>query len=263
MTGELDDGVCVCGRDMPPESPSDWACSEPCQSAWLHHQANPQYPHPREIRENAEARAAAGRLNAPPFPGRAAGGGACLPPIADGTEVHTDTGPYVRVGNAWQPAGMWTPAAGNPDLVRAVAYQRWCPQCRTRRDSQIVVNRDAPADGERWDFQTQTCTTCGHVWRGRPLVGVIESRGEPWPALRLRLSDGYRSVATTFPEPAPEVVGAGGLVERLQRTWPRLERQMGGGFCDADQPTRSQLVRADRARRRQWDVTADPGQVMR
>lgn len=256
MTGEeLAPGVCVCGRDIPAHSPSDWACSEPCQTAWLHHQANPEYPHPREIREAAEARIAANRLNPPPFPGRPAGAGGVLPPIADGTEVDTDHGLYVRVGHAWRPAGMWTPATQYQELTRAVAYQRWCPRCRGRRDSRIDINPDRPAErGQRWEHQRQVCVTCEHAWQGRPLVGVIEARGEPWPALRLRLTDGFRSATTTFAEREISGAVAGRLTERLRRTWPRLERQLGGGYCDADEPTSAQQAHADRVRRRQWDV---------
>lgn len=262
MTDQVDqlpDGECVCGRDIPADSPSDWACSEPCQSAWLHHQANPEYPHPREIRENAEARAAAGRLARPPFPGRPDPA-----PIADGTEVNTDHGLFVRVGNSWQPAGAWIPLAGRAELTAAVAYQRWCPQCRARRDSQIEANMAGPAEGRRWDFQQQqTCLTCEHVWAGRPLVGVIETRGEPWPALRLRLTDGYRSVSLTLSDrhltqPDDQV-----LNRQHPVWWQRLERQLGGGICDADEPSIGQLERAGRARRRQWDVPSGHGQVTR
>src|SRR5881394_2374110 len=55
LTGEdLPAGQCVCGRPLPDNPLSDWACGEPCQSAWLMHQANPDYPHPREIREAAD-----------------------------------------------------------------------------------------------------------------------------------------------------------------------------------------------------------------
>lgn len=257
MTEELPAGVCVCGREIPAVSPSDWACSEPCQAAWLHHQANPEYPHPREIRQAAEERAAQARRNPPPFPGRPAGGGRVLPPIAEGTEVDTDQGLYVRVGCSWRPAGMWTPAGGREELVQSVAYQRWCPRCRGRRESRIGPTPAAGAGGEhhRWDNQQQTCTGCGHVWQGRPLIGVIESRGEPWPALRLRLTDGYRSVTTTFAEREMASTSGSRLVDRLRRTWPRLERQLGGGYCDADEPSAAQQARAARVRRQQWDVT--------
>lgn len=268
MTEQLPDGVCVCGRDIPAVSPSDWACSEPCQTAWLHHQANPEYPHPREIRAAAEERLAQARRNPPPFPGRPPGAGGTLPPIADGTEVNTDHGLFVRVGSSWRPAGMWTPMRGRDDLVREVAYQRWCPQCQARRDSRIetapdpqIVDPDDAAEARRWDFQQQTCTTCGHVWQGRPLVGVIESRGEPWPALRLRLTDGYRSAATTFGERDTVNVDSTRLTERLRRSWLRLERQLGGGLADEDTPTPSESIRASRVRRRQWDVPS--GRVTR
>lgn len=44
---------CVCGQPITERSPSDWACSEPCQSAWQMHSNDPTYPHPREIRERA------------------------------------------------------------------------------------------------------------------------------------------------------------------------------------------------------------------
>lgn len=263
MTGEeLAAGVCVCGRDIPKHSPSDWACSEPCQTAWLHHHANPEYPHPREIREAAEQRLAEQRRNPPPFPGRPAGGGGVLPPIAEGTEVNTDHGLFVRVGHAWRPAGMWTPATGHRELTEEVAYQRWCPRCRGRRPSRIEASADVDlvsdfAESSRWEHQQQECVSCGHVWQGRPLIGVIESRGEPWPALRLRLTDGHRSATTTFAEREITAAVAGRLAERLRRTWPRLERQLGGGYCDADEPTSAQQARAQRARRRQWDVTDD------
>lgn len=265
MTEELAAGMCVCGRDIPDVSPSDWACSEPCQTAWLHHQANPQYPHPREIRAAAEQRLAEQRRNPPPFPGRPGGGGP-LPPIPDGTEVNTDHGPYVRVRNMWHPAGMWLLLSRHDELTDQVAYRRWCPHCQARRDSRIDVNPDPrnvdPAtETDRWEFQQQTCTTCGHTWQGRPLVGVIESRGEPWPALRLRLTDGYRSAATTFGERDIANVDSARLTERLRRSWLRLERQLGGGLADADTPTPSESVRASRVRRRQWDVPS--GRVAR
>lgn len=58
MLGTLTDlpvGECVCGRPLPAAAVSDWACSEPCQSAWLHHALDPtNYPSPREIRASAD-----------------------------------------------------------------------------------------------------------------------------------------------------------------------------------------------------------------
>lgn len=240
------EGVCVCGRDLPKESPSDWACSEPCQSAWLHHQADPGYPHPREIREQAEARAA-GRMGtgvaAPAVPAGAAGAryarGGLIPP---GTEIDVDGRPFVRVGAHWQPAGMWTPLRS--ELADAVAYQRWCPRCR-RRHVPVDVSGPPGSDLER----AQVCPSCDHAWQGPPLVGMVETRGEPWPSIRMRLTDGNRSTTVTFSEQEIETAG-GEMAERMRRCWIRMERRLGGGFADADEPSDQQVQRA--ARRRSW-----------
>lgn len=59
---------CVCGRRIPPGAASEWACSEPCQSAWQMHANDPSYPHPRDIRARADARVADTAL--PPGPSR-------------------------------------------------------------------------------------------------------------------------------------------------------------------------------------------------
>jgi hypothetical protein len=119
-------GVCVCGQPLPEQGPSDWACSEPCQTARLHHQTNPEYPHPREIREAAEARLAQIKAATRRHVGPPVG-------IPDGAEVDADDGSYVRVGGCWVPAGMWAPIS--PRHVQyqragAVWYRRWCPVCR-------------------------------------------------------------------------------------------------------------------------------------
>lgn len=65
-------GECVCGRPLPATAVSDWACSEPCQSAWLHHALDPEvYPSPREIRAAADR--AAERARRPAAGGETAG----------------------------------------------------------------------------------------------------------------------------------------------------------------------------------------------
>ncbi len=258
MTGPPPDGMCVCGRDLPAGCPSDWACSELCQSAWIHHQANPEYPHPRQIREAIEARAARARAAAQQIRDECAGP---APVIRSGTEVDTDDGPYVRVGSHWRPAGLWTPLPdGESDLVSSVAYRRWCPQCRLRRDARTVPAPGLPGSGHRWASQQQKCVACDHVWPGLPLVGIIESRGEPWPALRLRLTDGNRSATITFSERQVQRAGEM-MVNRMRRNWLRLERQLGGGYADADEPSPTQLARAARRRRRVWDPDST-GQVV-
>ena len=95
----------------------------------------------------------------------------------------------------------------------------------------------------------QVCPGCDHVWQGRPLVGVVETCGEPWPSIRMRLTDGARSTTITFTE--QEIVAAGaGMAERMQRCWVRLERRLGGGFTDQDEATEQQIQRA--SRRRPW-----------
>jgi hypothetical protein len=101
--------------------------------------------------------------------------------------------------------------------------------------------------------KVQTCNECRHTWDGRPLHGLIETRAEPWPALRLRLTDDLRSSTITFSEQQVQRAGEH-LADRLRRGWLRLERQLCGGYADADQPTSAQLARAARARARAWDV---------
>jgi hypothetical protein len=242
VTDQLAVGMCVCGQHIPTESPSDWACSEQCQSAWLHHQADPQYPHPREIRQAAEARLAQAKADlqrqlAPPRR------------VPDGVRVTDDDGgTYVRVGGAWMPVGMWgqiTPGHAYYQLAAPCWYRRWCPTCRGRRQAQVHTDGDT--------VRVQVCDTCGHRWDGRPLHGIIETRGEPWPALRLRLTDGYRSAAWSCSEQEIHRSGTA-MPERMARAWLRLERQLGGGYCDADQPNQAQRARAERRRHRDWDT---------
>lgn len=239
-TETLPVGQCVCGRRIPERSPSDWACSEVCQAAWQHHQADPQYPHPRDIRAAVQARLAGVRLDAAHDRETAAG----LPAVAEGTEIDVDGQPYVRVGAHWQPAGQWTPAHG----YTSCTYDRWCPACRRRVASLIY-----PADDQ------QECAECGHRWAGRPLLGAIELRGEPWPALRLRLSDGQRSVSTMFSlEETRQVFGDEQLMsERVAWCWLRMERQLGGGYADQDEPGERQRRRQQRRLNRVWHLHVD------
>jgi hypothetical protein len=235
VTEDLPAGQCVCGRPLPADPLSDWACSEPCQSAWLHYQADPEvYPHPREIRAAAEARAAGLRRTVPPAPAA----------VRDGTEIDVDGQSYVRVGAHWQPAGMWAPL--RTELADAAQYRRWCPQCRDRRATTLLTGpRGGPFE------QMQFCGVCDHRWLGVPLVGVVEVRGDPWPGIRLRLSDGSRSTTSTFSE--YEIAAAGvSLVERIERCWLRLERRLCGGYSDVDQPSEQQRAHAGRRVARSW-----------
>lgn len=226
-TTELPAGQCVCGRPLPDEPLSDWACSEVCQSAWQMHQVDPSYPTPKQIRDAAEARIAQIRRTVPDRVER----------IPDGCEIDVDGDRYVREDGRWVPAGMWSPL--RTDLAQAVQYQRWCPTCRRRRLAVIL-------DGPR-----QVCDGCQREWQGPPLVGVVESRGEPWPGLRLRLSDGSRSIAVTFTE--QEVTAAGpAMADRIDRCWLRMERQLCGGYADVDQPSERQLALAGRRLSRTW-----------
>lgn len=244
-------GVCVCGRVIPPESPSDWSCRELCQSAWMMWRANPDYPHPREIRAAADRalRVAAGqastRRSAVPPP---ADGGLVSGPdtVEQGTEIDVDGVGFVRVGVHWQQTGPWSQRHG--ELAEALEYQRWCPTCRCRQGSELhqSLSPDAPPG---W----QQCTTCGYQWPGRPLVGVVETRGDPWPGIRLRLTDGFRSTTRTVSEDTLAVMSAGGpeqVVVSLARHWIRLERHLSGGY--ADQDPASESARA-RGRARMWD----------
>lgn len=234
------DGECVCGRRLPDGSPSDWACSEVCQSAWLHHNADPDYPHPRDIRAAAEQRAAQNRRLSPAGPTSAT--------IADGTEIGAACNPYVRVGACWQPAGMWTPQGVTS------TYRRWCPQCRTRTETLLLIG--PPGDRDR-----QRCDQCEQVWPGRPLVGVVETRSDPWPALRLRLSDGHLSVSAAFSmEESAQIFGDHPtMADRVGRCWLRLERQLCGGYADQDQPDQRQQQRQARRLARVWRWHTDPG----
>jgi hypothetical protein len=138
---------------------------------------------------------------------------------------------------------MWTPA-GDP-LAGVGAYRRWCPTCRTRRDTMLYENTD-----------TQECVQCGYQWLGRPLLGVVETRGAPWPAVRLRLSDGHRATTLSFNGSAATVLSdhaAGGL----DHAWLRLERELGGGYADLDRVTaRRERIRARRLAR-SWRNTAE------
>lgn len=208
-----DPGFCVCGRPLPEERLSDWACSEVCQSAWMQHNTNPDYPHPRDIRE-AAARRAAGTPPREHLPAARR--------VAEGTEIDVDGQLFVRVGTYWQPAGMWEVLRGG--IADVATYRRWCPRCVARVDSLIY-----PADNR------QECAQCGHQWPGRPLLGQIEQRGEPWPSLRMRLFDGQRSALFVFHEQALGAAPLAGVdAGRVALWWLRLERQLGGGYADAD-----------------------------
>ncbi len=243
MTGDEDlpAGQCVCGRDLPEHALSDWACSEPCQSAWLMHHTNPTYPHPREIRAAAEARLARGPTPVPDPGGLMTTTRPGM--IPDGTEITVDGNPFVRVGSHWRPAGMWTPDPDQPAGI--VRYRRWCPNCQDRQGSLIHPDDDR-----------QECASCGFRWPGRPLLGEVESRGAPWPGIRLRLFDGHRSAVAMLPDHAVQQAGDQ-LAEMSQRAWLRLERRLCGGYADADQPTEQQQRRALRQLRRAWHPCTD------
>lgn len=238
MTSDvLAEGVCVCGTVLDGAAPSDWVCSEVCQDAWFHHQADPEYPHPRDIRAAANAARATMPIGAerPAAPSPAT--------VAEGTEIAVDGSRYVRVGSHWQPAGMWTPL--RDQLAADVGYRRWCPPCGIRVPSSIY-----PANDQ------QECDVCGHQWPGRPLLGEVETRGQPWPGIRMRLTDGHRSTVVVF---SPQEVAAGGdrTVQRMRRAWLRLERQLCGGYADVDQPDQQQQQRRRRRLQRAWHL-ADP-----
>jgi hypothetical protein len=234
-----EEGFCVCGRPLPEQPLSDWACSEPCQSAWFHHHADPEYPHPREIRQAAEQALTEARALGTP---RRAGPGDT---VAEGTEIDVDGHAYVRVGSYWQPAGMWTPL--RDALGEAARYRRWCPVCRRRVDSQLYPASDV-----------QECTTCQHQWDGRPLLGWVETRDAPWPGIRLLLSDGQRSTARAFSHEEVGSAGAVAMADRLNRSWLRLERQLCGGYADMDQPDDRQRRRRDRRVAQDWHLCMDP-----
>jgi hypothetical protein len=225
-------GFCVCGRQLDERPLSEWACSEPCQSAWLHHNADPEvYPHPREIRESAERRA--GLVAAAVTARRFAEPG----PVPEGTEINVDGEPFVRVGAYWRPAGMWEVLRAG--LAETAAYRRWCPRCRQRIDSVLYPATDR-----------QECAVCGHQWPGRPLLGQIERRGDPWPGMRMRLFDGQRSAVFTFHEQALNAEAEAVFAGRVERWWLRLERQLCGGYADVDQPNPQQMDRQERRLRR-------------
>lgn len=233
----LPDGQCVCGRRLSSSGPSDWACSEPCQSAWFQHQADPDYPHPREIRARVMLRPP----TPAPFPGP--------PParelrVPDGTCIDVDGQPYVRVGSHWQPAGMWETF----DQVASPArYERWCPQCARRVPSSIA------GDETRVETLRQTCQVCGHEWSGRTLTGQIEYREAPWPGMRLRLSDGQRSVMTAFSAQELTTIADPGW-DRIANAWLRMERQLCGGYADIDQPDDRQQRRRARRLITDWHI---------
>ncbi len=102
----------------------------------------------------------------------------------------------------------------------------------------------------------QECGGCDYRWPGRPLVGVIETRGEPWPGIRLRLTDGVRSAAHAVSErelhlmsteavrPVPDILAA---------HWIRLERELSATGRAEHEPA------GPRRRARQvWDSVAFP-----
>lgn len=255
MTGpeDLPEGQCVCGRPLPDEPLSDWACSEPCQGAWMHHNAAPDmYPHPREIRAAADAR----MPTTPPerwpmgWPDAAQGPAHT---VRDGTEIEVDGQRYVRDGAHWEPVGMWTPL--RTEFADAVEYRRWCPRCRERR-SAIQVSGPPVSGGMTEHGLTQVCATCDHHWRGRPLVGAVETRSDPWPGLRLRLTDGQRSASTGFTQEEIEAAGVE-MAARIERSWRRLERQLCGGVADVDQADERTLARAGRRVAHAWHLHVD------
>lgn len=232
-----DPGFCVCGKELPEQPLSDWACSEPCQSAWMQHHADPGYPHPRDIRDAAARRAAGLRRPRPPV--------AVEQAIAEGTEIDVDGHAFVRVGIHWQPAGMWH--VFRDGIADIGAYRRWCPRCQQRVDSLIYPATDR-----------QECASCGHQWPGRPLLGQFERRDGPWPGVRIRLFDGQRSAVFAFFEEALAAFPDTAVdVDRLGRWWLRLERQLCGGYADADEPDDRQRLRQERRLRRDWHFCVD------
>lgn len=246
-----DPGFCVCGRPLPADALSEWACSEVCQSAWMHHHADPDvYPHPKVIREAADQRAAEGFRDRPVrvhVPGPAGDRLTSSGLVGEGTEINVDGETYVRVGGHWLPAGAWTPV--REGLVEQAGYRRWCPHCRQRVDSAIYPASDR-----------QECAVCGHLWQGRPLLGQFERRGEPWPGMRMRLFDGQRSavalLAERFLTVADTPLGDADAAI-LARWWLRLERQLCGGYADADQPDARQQRRQQRRLARDRHFCAD------
>lgn len=242
---ELPAGVCVCGRAIPESSPSDWACDQDCQSAWLMHQANPDYPHPRLIRAGADARARSASLTA----GEELLASAEPPaPVAEGTQIDVDGTGFVRVGVHWQQTGPWSPLRS--DLATALEYLRWCPSCRQRRRHELHQST-TPGAPEGW----QQCADCAYQWPGRPLVGVIETRGEPWPGIRMRLTDGYRSATHSLSEAdLVRMPANASSVETLAGFWVRLERDLSNvGRNDQDQAEGRPARRSRRGRPLRWD----------
>jgi hypothetical protein len=187
VTEILEQGACVCGEPIPDTSPSDWACGELCQAAWMQHHANPEYPHPRDIRQSMREnlRRPAAQLMVP-----AATIDREPVAIAEGVEISVDGQGFVRIAGRWQQTGQWHPLQGR--VADAMAYLRWCPQCRQPRRYRIHVPLENPTT------RNQTCRECHFAWPGKPVIGIVEWRGEPWPALRMRLSDGERSAGRTF-----------------------------------------------------------------
>lgn len=233
-------GECVCGRPIPAGSPSDWACSEVCQAAWTHHHADPAYPHPRQIRAAVEARQ--GELSAA---GRATP--AVVGELDAGDGISVGGRRFVRVGGHWQPDGMWTPA--DAGLADRAGYRRWCPRCQSRRTAVTVSGPPGSTHATG-----QLCAACDHHWPGLPLTGVLEQRGRPWPGLRMRLSDGQRSVTAWF---TAAQMDDDRIVERINSGWLPLERQLCGGYADADQPDQHQLQRRQRRLDRGWHLHLD------
>lgn len=243
---DLPAGVCVCGREIPETSPSDWACGEPCQSAWLMHQANPNYPSPKEIREAAEQRAARPRI---PQEGLAPSRAALAREahtVAEGTEIETEGQGYARIGGRWQAVGPWRELE-RTDLAAVVRYRRWCPQCARREPPELHTSATPGApDG------FQVCPQCRHTWAGRPLIGVVETRGEPWPGIRVRLTDGHRSTTAALTDDMLTRAG-NEVLTMIDRIWLKLERQLGNGLADQDEANPQRQRLAVRRRGRLWD----------
>ncbi len=236
---------CPCGRPITAGCPSWYWCSETCQIAWTRHQRDPDiHLHPREIRERQEQRVLEG-----PYARLARE--RCAGLVVEAPEPATP----VAGTPGWQPADAPTAAV--------CAYTRWCPCCRSKQTPVVVDDRDAPAEPAGYlllhDRPTgQQCSVCASVWPGRPLVGLVEQLdrgvilGRQAIAVRLRLSDGFRSASRTFSRRQLEIWRAPALCVALE--WEHLEEMLCDGVTDRQR--QESTARYRRARSLPWDWRA-------
>jgi hypothetical protein len=236
---------CPCGREMPEDCPSDYWCSEACQTAWTAHQHDPaRYPHPRRIREQhaAEVQVARTRAAEPPAPARS---------------------PAVR-----RPPEPATPLSGlagwresDQAIAEMCAYRRWCPRCQVKQPWVIVDDPDAYIEPRPYSVleyrpQIQECQACPHRWLGRPLVGRVEMYDGPAfrNLIRLRLSDGYRSADRLIPKANLELWRDPPRI--LEMEWEHLEAMVCDGVTDRQRQEGIARHLTGRHRRGGWDWRA-------